>query len=129
MNSIFIEGKIYSSKNSRRILVNRKTNKPFVAKSQKSKADEESFAVQFSNNRETWEKMIAGAEYPLEIVFEFRRATRGAFDYVNLAQGLLDAMVKAGYVPDDNADYIIPVFVPYSVSKEHPGCVITVRRA
>ena len=128
MISIFIEGKIYSSKNSRRILVNRRTGKPFVAKSQKSKSDEESFATQFSNNRETWEKMIAGVEYPLEVVFEFRRATKAVFDYVNIAQGLLDAMVKAGYVPDDDANHILPVFVPYSVSKTHPGCVITVRR-
>lgn len=69
--------------------------------------------------------MAQGLEYPITITFFFRRKTKRRWDYVNMAQGLLDAMVTAGYIPDDCADYVIPAFVPYEVSK-NPGCDITV---
>lgn len=122
MAAIHIEGEIHSSKNSRRIMRNRKTGAPFVAKSELSKNDESSFSLQLASQRETWERMTAGKAYPLTLVFLFRRASRRAFDYVNMAQGILDAMVKAEYLPDDCMNYVIPAFLPYEVNKENPGC-------
>jgi len=119
---IVIDGEVHSSKNSRRIMRNRKTGLPFVAKSESAKADESSFAWQLAGQAETWQAMIRDQEYPVTIVFEFRRATHRRFDYVNLAQGVLDAMVKAGYLPDDDAKHVIPAFVPYVVAKDNPGC-------
>ncbi len=95
-----------------------------LAKSKSAKADEGSFAWQLSLQRGEWESMTAGLPYPLCITFLFRRASKRAFDYVNIAQGLLDAMVAAEYIPDDSADYVIPVFVPYVISKRSPGCDI-----
>lgn len=121
---IRIEGEIHSSKNSRRILINNKTGRPFVAKSKASKSDESLFSVQLASQRDAWEKMILNCEYPIVVVFSFRRATRRKFDYTNMTQGILDAMVKEKYIPDDCADYVIPFFVPYIVG--NPGCDITV---
>lgn len=124
---IRIEGEIHSSKNSRRILRNSKTGQPYVAKSESAKLDEESFSLQLASQRDEWERMTNGLEYPLVITFLFHRATKRRFDYVNLAQGILDAMVKAGYLPDDSADYVIPAFLPYTVDKA-AGCDVTVSR-
>lgn len=124
-NQIIIQGEIHSSKNSRRIMRSRR-GKPFVSKSLRAKEDEGLFAMQLYRQRETWESMIEGRTFPIIVLFQFTRATRRRFDYVNIAQGVLDAMVKAEYLPDDSADYVIPAFVPYEVDKTCPGCVITI---
>jgi Holliday junction resolvase RusA-like endonuclease len=118
---IHIDGEIHSSKNSRRIMRTRKGT-PFVGKSASSKADESIFFCQLNNQRERWEQMVSGKQWPIKLVFAFRRKTRQRFDYINMAQGLCDAMIKAEYLPDDSADYVIPVFVPYSINKSNPGC-------
>ena len=123
--TIRIVGEIHSSKNSRRIFRTR-SGQPFIAKSAKSKEDEGSFAIQLYQQRDTWDRMTAGLSYPLKITFLFIRASKRRFDYVNMAQGILDAMVKAEYLPDDNADYVIPEFLPYIIDKASPGCSISV---
>jgi Holliday junction resolvase RusA-like endonuclease len=127
MTKIVLQGEIHSSKNSRRIMRNRKTGNPFVAKSALAKADEESFAVQLAAQKSQWQRLTRNFDYPFEITFCFCRATNRRFDYVNLAQGILDAMVKADYLPDDSADYVIPRFVPYSVDAKNPGCIVLAR--
>jgi Holliday junction resolvase RusA-like endonuclease len=124
--SIRITGEIHSSKNSRRIFRTR-SGQPFIAKSACSKADEDYFAVQLSQQHDAWRIMTAGKKYPLRITFLFARSTKRAFDYVNMAQGILDSLVKAGYLPDDNMNYVIPEFLPYVVDKKNPGCDLTVR--
>lgn len=128
---ISIQGEIHSSKNSRQIFKNRRTGVPFVAKSQRSKEDERSFALQLATLRQQWAWLLnrhyeaGGVRFePLKIVFRFRRRTAARFDYVNLAQGLLDAMVKAEYIVDDSANYVLPVFVPYVIDRDNPGCDI-----
>ena len=123
---ITITGEIHSSKNSRRIF--RSAGRVIVSKSAASKADESSFAWQLIAQRDEWFFMTDGCAYPLRVVFQFRRKTRGRFDYINISQGILDAMTAAGYIPDDNADYVIPVFLPYAVDKNNPGCDITIER-
>lgn len=127
MNRIIIQGEIHSSKNSRRIM--RSGNgAPYIAKSVRAKEDEGTFSVQLYNQREAWEEMIKGCEFPIRLVFLFRRATYRAFDYVNIAQGVLDAIVKAEYLPDDSARYVIPVFLPYVVDRKNPGCELTIEK-
>jgi hypothetical protein len=128
---IFISGEIHSSKNSRRILQSKKRGKKgqrlsFVAKSKEAKQDEGIFAWQLNLQKETWDAMVKDHEYPLRLVFTFVRSTKRPFDYVNMAQGILDAMVKAEYIPDDNMNYVIPVFKPYVVDKANPGCRIEI---
>lgn len=123
--SIVIHGEIHSSKNSRRIMRGKGGN-PFISKSIRSEEDEGIFSVQLYNQRETWRTMMEHQKYPLNLVFLFRRASHRAFDYVNIAQGVLDAIVKAEYLPDDSMKYVIPSFLPYVVDKENPGCEITI---
>ena len=131
-DKISLEGEIHSSKNSRRIMRNQKTGLPFIAKSRSSKLDEESLSSQLACQYEKWKSLTSHCEYPIIVIFSFRRATRRRFDYANMAQGILDAMVKADYIPDDCADYVIPLFVPYVVDKDNAGCdlmVVSSRKA
>jgi Holliday junction resolvase RusA-like endonuclease len=125
-DKISLEGEIHSSKNSRRIMRNQKTGLPFIAKSRSSKLDEASLSLQLACQYEKWKSMTSRCEYPIIVIFSFRRATRRRFDYANMAQGILDAMVKADYIPDDCADYVIPLFVPYIVDKDNAGCDLMV---
>lgn len=128
---IIVQGEIHSSKNSHRIWENKKTGNPFIVKSKAAKKDESSFLEQLLDQRAEWERMTAGLKYPLVVSFHFRRKTRAKFDYLNIAQGLADAMQKAGYFPDDCMTYVIPDFLtwPYEVCPINPGCDILVRSA
>lgn len=118
---IVIKGQIHSSKNSRQIFKNRKTGSSIVAKSDNAKSDEYMIGMQLNIQREEWERMTTGLEYPLFVVFHFVRKTDSVWDFVNLVQGVADAMVKAEYIPDDDVKHFIPVWGDYSVDKNDPG--------
>lgn len=76
---------------------------------------------------------------PYRIGFQFVRGTRHQFDYVNPLQTVQDMMTggfslgkeseenieKRRWLPDDNADVLIPLFEPYTYDKENPGVWIT----
>lgn len=64
---------------------------------------------------------IKGKEFPIRLHFYFIRDSRRKFDYINVAQICQDLLVKAHCLPDDNADYIIPVFESYHVDKHNAG--------
>lgn len=132
--TITLFGELYSKKNSKRIVKNRHTNKPIIISSQVYKGSEFDFIYQLADsmNKETWETMlksnevIYGSQYPLRLNFKIYRKTKRAFDYNNIIQGLQDMMVEAGYLPDDNADYLIPSFSPYEVDKGNPRVILSI---
>ena len=68
--------------------------------------------------------MIAGLEFPVVVSFKFIRGSRHKFDYINPAQTVQDLMVKNGWIEDDNANFLIPVFEKYSYDKKNPGVKI-----
>ncbi len=76
--------------------------------------------------RRQWERMIMGRAYPLRVRFKIYRSTHGKFDYVNILQNLLDAMVKAGYIPDDDARHLIPLPEQYEKDAQNPRTILTV---
>lgn len=59
--------------------------------------------------------------YPLYVEFTFIRGSKHRFDYCNAAQTCEDLMVANGWIEDDAADYIIPVFKLYEYDKNRPG--------
>src|SRR3989442_420067 len=99
---ITILGELYSSKNGTRILRNRQTGKPFVAKKAKAKDAEQGMLLQLQAQKQEWKRMVKKSGLPFRVHFKFYRRTRMRFDYVNLLQNLADNMVKAGYLFDDN---------------------------
>jgi hypothetical protein len=76
--------------------------------------------------KDDWIRMIEGKTFPLIVSFKFIRKSKHKFDYVNPLQTILDLMVKYEWIPDDNADIILPVFEPYEYNKEEPGVYINV---
>ncbi len=51
-----------------------------------------------------------------EISFFFYRNSKRRFDYINIAQGILDGLVNAEILKDDSADNVIPSFEGYEFS-------------
>lgn len=122
---IVIKGQLRSSKNSKRIFVNRKTGKPFIAKSKLSAEAQAGIVLQLNAQRKEWARMFNGKSFPLRVCFKIYRESRRRFDYVNVVQQVLDLMVRHGYLLDDDADHVIPVFEPYEVDKNNPRTIIT----
>lgn len=116
---ITIPVELYSSKNSRQIfkLGNGRT---IIAKSSVAKQNEEDLNILLSLHRYSWLKMIEGKKYPLRVHFKIYRKTKRKFDYINILQNFCDSMVMSGWLPDDDADHILPVFEQYEVDKNNP---------
>ena len=121
---ITILGELYSSKNSKRIV--RFGDKMALIASKAYLSSVKPIEYQLSLNRYKWLKEIENFSKPLKIEFKIYRKTHRRFDYVNIIQGLQDLMVKCGWLEDDNADEIIPVFIPYEVDKHNPRVEISV---
>lgn len=115
---IVIYGELYSSKNSKRIV--KFGNRMALISSKQYLASVKPIEQQLILNRKKWFEMINGYKKPLKISFKIYRKTHRKFDYLNIIQGLQDLMVKCGWLIDDNADEIIPVFEPYEVDKINP---------
>ena len=116
----FIPGNVPSSKNGRRW-----TGKYFIASKatmtyrKDTKSYYEDYAAPFK-------KVLAKYEFPVKIGFTFHRGSRHKFDYLNPAQTVQDDMVKAGWIEDDNAEFMIPAFEQYIYDKENPGVWIEI---
>lgn len=128
--AIFIPGNVPSSKNTksafkvrskktgkeRLVIVGSKLSKDWVALTEND----------WREKRDSFLKLLDGKVKPYMIGFQFVRSSRRKFDYINPAQTVQDAMVKHCWLFDDNADEIVPVFLPYTYDKENPGVYIHV---
>ncbi len=83
-----------SKKNSQQILTNPKTGRPFIMPSKKYKEYEKN-ALWFIPKGETINK-------PVNVKCLFYMPTRRKCDLVNMQEAILDVMVKAGLLADDN---------------------------
>ena len=63
---------------------------------------------------------------PLSVGFFVYRKTKRRWDWANIIQGISDAMVKAGYLEDDSAEFFTPVFLGFKVDKENPRVELSV---
>lgn len=116
----FIPGNVPSSKNGRRW-----TGKYFISSKtvMKYRKDTKSFYEQYASQ---FQKELKKHKLPVRIAFTFIRGTKHKFDYINPAQTVQDDMVTHGWIEDDNMEFIIPVFKPYSYDKENPGVEIEI---
>ena len=117
---IFIKGNVPSSKNTKqwtgKFLVWSKIAQKYV------KETDELWKL----NKDEFINGIKNLEKPYHVRIKFIRGSKHKFDYVNPCQTVLDLMVKYGWLDDDNADEIIPVFEPYEYDKEKPGLYIKI---
>ena len=117
---IFIPGNTPSSKNSRVW-----TGKFFIASKLVARYRKNTAPV-WEANKSAFQSMTAGMPKPLRIKFKFIRDSRRKFDLINPLQTIQDEMVHHGWIPDDNADELIPVLEPHTIDKENPGCIISI---
>jgi len=96
-----IDGEIHSSKNARQIF-RANNGRTYVVKSDASKNDEQMMDVQLLQQKTLWDDIVTSLTFPLYVNFVFFRKSRRRWDFANLVQGVADAMVKAGYLPDDD---------------------------
>ena len=83
-----------SKKNSQQILVNHATGRPFIMPSKKYKEYEKD-AMWFIPKGET-------IRTPVNVKCLFYMPTKRKCDLVNMQESILDVMVKAGLLADDN---------------------------
>ena len=122
---IFIPGNVPSSKNSRVW-----TGKFFIASKavakwrKETKPYWETNKVNFlSDEHSGWHIAM---KFPVKLEITFVRNSKHKFDYINPCQTIMDEMVKHGYIEDDNADVVIPIFKPYIYDKANPGVYLEI---
>jgi Holliday junction resolvase RusA-like endonuclease len=118
--TFFIPGNVPSSKNGKQW-----TGRYFVYSKATKRYQKES-RDWYLVYRDEFKEIIKDLPKPLVIEFEFVRDSHRKFDYVNPLQTVQDFMVEAGWMEDDNADELIPRFLPYRYDKEKPGVYISV---
>lgn len=132
MIELVIPGELYSSKNSRRPVLckSKSTGKTKIIPRKSKKAEEHFkrllFVLSDAERKGRWEKMIVGKAFPLVLTYKVYRRTHGRFDYVNIIQNLFDALVEAGYLPDDDAKHLIPIPLQYEKDPDNPRTILTV---
>ena len=124
---IFIPGNVPSSKNGRRW-----TGRYFIVSKQTQRYYKNSKKYWVENKKE-FHKLLKGKDSqnkkPYRISFKFVRKSRHKFDYINPAQTIQDQMVKFGWITDDNADEMLPIFLEFEYNKESPGVYINVLKS
>lgn len=117
---IYLKGNVPSSKNSKRWtgrnLIPSKTVENYL----------EQYEIQYKLYANKFKEMIKDKKKPYYIGFYFIRDSKRKFDYNNLTQLPQDLMVKYEWLDDDNADYLIPIGLGYTVDKANAGLIITV---
>lgn len=115
---IFIPGNVPSSKNSKqwtgRFLISSKATQKYIRETQ----------FDWVTNKKQFLETAATMTFPLTVGLYFKRGSKHRFDYINAAQIIFDLMQKYGWIPDDSADFVVPMFMGYCYDKENPGVEI-----
>ena len=119
--SIFVPGNVPSSKNSKVW-----TGK-FLVSSETTKRYKDNSKVVWENDilRDKFLDCLREVSPPYKLSFKLVRDSKRRFDYVNMAQAPLDLMVEYGWLKDDNADIVKPIFEDYEINKDCPGVIIS----
>lgn len=120
MLSLIIWGDVPSQKNSKQILFNKATGRRFVASNPRVKAWQTDAAWQLKNVK------VPIFDYPISVhlSFAFRSARRR--DLENAASTVLDALVHAGVLADDDYKHACPIILDFlGVDRDNPRVEIT----
>lgn len=111
-----------TKKNSQRILINRRTGRPFISPSAKYKAFEKAAGVYIQPPEEP-------IDYPVNVEAVYFMKDRRRVDLVNLEEATLDILVKWGVLKDDHSGIVASMDgsrVEYD--KQNPRTEITITR-
>lgn len=114
---LFYNGVIYSKKNSKQIV--RVGQKTFLVSNKNAKDCERAMSTEFCEQvlKHHWKP---SGRYAVDMYFTRKDNTRRDLD--NMATSVLDALVLAGALPDDNIKYVSELHIyDMGVDKEHAG--------
>ena len=133
---IVIPGELISQKNSKRILyktgmktksfsgkkASYKSKVPFIASSEAANKQRVNLVriMKSPEMKERWARETKGKEYPYIIYYRIFRRTSGTFDYINIVQGLFDAMTVAKWIPDDDKLHIRAIPQGWEKDSDNP---------
>jgi len=114
---LVISGEIPSLKNSKQIFVNRATGKPFITSSNNSKKWQTEAKRQLTEQFAGYK--VSG--YPISIAMTFYYGSKRRKDLDNSCSGVMDALVHAGVLEDDDVAHVDNIDLSYGgYDKEAP---------
>lgn len=120
LHEFFISGNTPSSKNNRVW-----TGKYFIP-SKNTIAWRKNTKQEWLSQRLRFIEEISKLPTPYYIELTFVRKSKHRFDYINIAQSVMDEMKHHGWLSDDDADNVKPYFGDYIYDKENPGVIIRI---
>ncbi len=126
-------GTIYSKKNSKQIITNRRTGKPQIVSNPNAKVQETIMANIFCRQAQKggwpiFDKKLAeyrGREFEIDIkVFQFDRRRR---DLDNQITAILDGLVAAKVIPDDSNEFVQKIVATSEIDRTNPRAEITIK--
>lgn len=137
---IFIPGNVPSLKNSKEIIqipvkgskacpcCKKKKTRPMLTSSKRHKKYKADTLCYWADFAWSFRNDAHGLPKPIRVHFKFMRGSRHKFDWTNASDTIQDLMVEFGWVPDDNADEMLPIAEPYEYDKEKPGVYVWVEK-
>jgi len=114
---LVIDGDVPSLKNSKQIFVNRRTGKPFITSSNNSKVWQASAENQLRDQF----KGLKVSDYPINIAMTFYYGSKRRKDLDNSCNSVMDALVHAGIIEDDNIVYVDNISLSFGgYDKDNP---------
>jgi len=113
MLRLVFEGNIPSKKNGKRLFFNRKTGRSFITSSQIAKDFEEYYVMKLKNKYPTIKRA--------KVKLDFYAGNKRLFDLTNKTETIMDVLVKAGILADDNysvVPIVLPIFQGYDAKKK-----------
>lgn len=119
-------GVIYSKKNSKRIVTNRRTGRPVIVSNRNAKEQEIEMMWLFEDQamQQGWNPKL-GESYKIDIKIWQKDNHRRDLD--NQATAILDGLVKSNVIPDDNCFVLSSLSIRNcGIDKENPRAEIYV---
>lgn len=112
-----ITGDCPSKKNNKRIVTNKKTGKPFIISSERHNSWEENALFELKQQFDGYKV----TQYPITLTAIFYNGSKRRKDLDNQISSVLDVLVKAEVLEDDNVNFIDSLQIQYGgVDKEAP---------
>lgn len=121
-------GQVTGKKNNKVISINRNTGRPFVRMNDNAKAQEREMVTCFAydmNFAKLTPEDFEGRR--IEVSVEVWNKDKRKHDLDNQVSTVLDALVKAGVLPDDSQETVQKITAEYKgINKDDPRVLITV---
>lgn len=122
---IYIPYNVVSSKNSKRIIPNKRTKRNIIIPSEQYVRYRTMATPYFLRMKKYFQELTMSLPRPLILGFYHIRFTRGAWDHHNMIQGPADIMQEVGWINDDDC-YNVKIHPEgFHVDKLNQGLIIT----